>query len=481
MDWSILRPSLVLVLSTLVLVFAAGCSAPPLDPAEPAASEMALILPATTLVPSAGGLPYAPVLAVNPQDADHLVVAFSGFVDRTYRIEVAVSRDGGATWTAGAVDSTSAGPYPVALASAVAFAPDGTIYVAARLPGWVDSDAVVMPDQTVVFASGDGGVTFGPPSLVAPGSLSSFLDDIHPPLAVSPDDGALHVAFTQTRNTGVGFAAFATVEQAFVATSRDRGATWTLAPLLPAGLTAVVVPLSQGNASFIGDFQLAALPGGVVHVTWAYRPDFFGDPEIWTATSTDGGLSFEPGQRIAVVTHDDCEIDRDGRGPAQCRWTARQRPSLAVHPDATTLAVAFTSYAQGAARPMLMVSTDAGVSWSEPRPLGADEGRDRFFPRIAYDDQGVLNAVIYGATSDENGTWYELTHLVADGDGFGSRPVALAFPERDPESDRRLTAPSDGNALAVAGGTAGFAWVQHERLLYASLAEPGSSGASATA
>lgn len=456
------------LLSVLVLVLA-GCSSSAPAPITPEVEEVA-VLPATHAL-SFAGTAFAPVVAINPNDSAHLVIAVLSYTKEHYEVETAVSRDRGVTWASSVVDAPAVvGSYPLAFATAVSFAPDGTVYLAARLEGWVQGGAVTLPAQTVLFESQDGGGTFGRASMVAPGSFMSYADDVRPPLAVSPDDGAVHVAFTQTSEQGSGSVAFVTEQQAFVATSRDRGATWTQAPLLPSGSSVTVVPLGDGNGSFVGDFQLAALPGGIVHAIWAYRADFFGDPELWLASSSDGGLTFRPGRRIAVVTHGDCEIDGEGRDPGGCKWTARQRPSLATLPEGKTLAVAYTIYADGAARPVSIVSTDGGASWSEPAPFLAADGHDHYFPRIAYDGHGVLHAVLYGSETDDNGTWLNLVHLVANQEGgFVAEPVTERFLERHYETDRLLAFPSDANALAIVGDTVGFAWMQQERILYANL------------
>ena len=93
-------------------------------------------------------------------------------------------------------------------------------------------------------------------------------------------------ASSRSGRVAVGFRESWEGGDVYAMTSSDNGATWTSPVRLDAGDT--------GNNSFLG--QLLVGSDGVVHAV--FEQNRGAGTRVWYTRSTDGGLTFEPGEPV---------------------------------------------------------------------------------------------------------------------------------------------------------------------------------------
>jgi hypothetical protein len=206
------------------------------------------------------------------------------------------SVDGGATFSSPlAVSSTTGGPNAV-IAADPFVGPDGQVYVA-----WHDTQT----PRVMVASSFDGGLSFGAPVTVSPTTLA--VDDAIPAMAtrgalVYPACGAdrssgahrdrLYCSWMdQTATNGTDI---------FVASSSDRGATWSSPVRVNDDPTGAVK--DQFNQWLAVDAAT-----GAVDLSWN---DARNDPndvktDVCAASSTDGGASFSANVKVTTAQSDE--------------------------------------------------------------------------------------------------------------------------------------------------------------------------------
>jgi len=147
------------------------------------------------------------------------------------KFQVYVTEDGGASWQA------SPGQGLAALAGEGAFAASGTcLAVAGKRDAWFVTGSA---EQARAFHSADGGLTWKAAVLPIPAGAASR--------------GAFSVAFLDSRT---GMAAGGDYREPALATtngarSRDGGATWEAAAILPAGFMSVLAPVPGALSTLV--------------------------------------------------------------------------------------------------------------------------------------------------------------------------------------------------------------------------------------
>ncbi len=117
-----------------------------------------------------------------------------------------------------------------------------------------------------------------------------------------------------------------------------------------------------------GSLDLAAGADGTLYAAW---PEY--DGPLWFSRSTDGGATFSRPQRVA------------GGGNAK----PARAPALAAGPG-RTVHLAWTIGEDDAADIRIVTSTDAGVSFDEPRIVAPSPGHSDA-PKLAVDREGTVH------------------------------------------------------------------------------------------
>jgi hypothetical protein len=156
----------------------------------------------------------------------------------------------------------------------------------------------------------------------------------------------------------------------FFARSNDGGATFSA----PVNLSNSLGGDGKGRINkdiwHNGSLDLIAGADGALYAAWTEY-----DGPLWFSRSTDGGASFSRPQRIA------------GGGSAK----PARAPALALGPNRAVY-LAWTVGEDSAARIRVATSSDAGVTFSEPRMVAAGKGYSDA-PRLAVDSAGGLHLV----------------------------------------------------------------------------------------
>lgn len=202
---------------------------------------------------------------------------------------VAVSEDGGATWSA-PVEAQGPDEHVREISPPVV-GKDGAVYLAWRNR----DDPANAPHPMVVAKSTDGGKTWtrtsiadatpAPPGIPTPTGNAGF-----PRMAADPNSGAIYVVY-------VGFQ-FSDLDVVFQKTT-DGGATWS-APLR-------VNDDPKGNGARQLTPQVFVAPNGRVDVIWMDTRTTYPSPvvprpgghvDLYYASSSDGGTTFSANRRI---------------------------------------------------------------------------------------------------------------------------------------------------------------------------------------
>ena len=131
----------------------------------------------------------------------------------------------------------------------------GQIYVV-----WADgrsrADGV---NDAYIVSSTDGGLTWGPPARINPGSSSDFVNHYNVTVAVGPD-GDVRVAYRQ-RQEAATVAAFSPNIDTYYQESHDHGATWSKPLRVNTVRTNVYYGAFSRNGIFEGDYNEIAAAG----------------------------------------------------------------------------------------------------------------------------------------------------------------------------------------------------------------------------
>jgi hypothetical protein len=297
---------------------------------------------------------------------------FGGMADGGY----ATSQDGGRTWADGnlpMLTTVVGGPFQLASDTAVAFGPDGSDYVQT-----IPFDETDPRSAVAVQRSADGGLSFGPPSLVVDDNNVNVFNDKNW-IAVdtfrrSPHFGRVYSVWSRFITTGSGASAV-TDSPGAVSFSDNRGKTWS-----PIHFTTPVTADTEGLIPLVH-------PDGSVTVVYDL---FVPDPanpnqgnDVETAqTSHDGGVSWGPRVTIGQFLGSGVPGMRTGGLPAAA-IDASTGNMYVVWQDTRFNPSGLNDIA-------LSVSTDGGTKWTAPRPVNPKvAGLDRFTPAVAADGGAV--------------------------------------------------------------------------------------------
>lgn len=346
-----------------------------------------------------------PDVTVDPGNPDIITAAFQegrdgpfgGAEDGGY----ATSQDGGRTWAAGHLPLTTAvgGPFQLASDTAVAFGPDGSDYVST-----IPFDETDARSAVAVQRSADGGISFGPPSLVVDDTNINVFNDKEW-VAVdsskqSPHFGRVYAVWSRFITTGSGSAAVTTSPGA-VSFSDDLGKTWSeihfTTPL--SANTEGLIPLIHRDGSVTVVYDL--------FVPSATNPNEGNDFET-AQTSHDGGVTWSAPVTIGQFLGSGVPGMRTGGLPAATIDPVTGK-MYAVWQD--------TRFSPSGLNDIVMSqSADGGTTWSAPRVVNPKvAGLDRFTPAVAAYGGAVY--VTYN-TRGTHGTAPAVTEdVIASGDG----------------------------------------------------------------
>jgi hypothetical protein len=297
-----------------------------------------------------------PYIATDPNDPRVIVAVFQvGRCDGgAAGIGYSTSLDGGRTWIAGVMPKltkVTGGPYDRGDDPAVAFGPDGRVYV---IEMGFDQ---IQPCRSAVLVqrSDDHGLTFGKP-IALQDACNPFNDKTW--IAVDTFASSPHIGRIYAAWLALGPRAYNIVEMH----SDDGGETWSrFAKVSPPGLSPEgAFPVVQPNGDLTIEY-LSVYPWG----------------PIVAQTSHDGGDHFDAPVRISNVVVAEPKDLRTGA-----------IPSAAVDPVTADLYVAWADGRFGSNRRadiLLSTSSDA-VHWSAPVMVNPPSGQrllDHFTPAVA--------------------------------------------------------------------------------------------------
>jgi hypothetical protein len=142
-----------------------------------------------------------------------------------------------------------------------------------------------------------------------------------------------------------------------------------------------VSPASQNGA--VQGCQVAVGPNGEVYVAWEA---FFinGLRQHFLVKSTDGGMTFNSAKPVTGLFRE--VIFRSG-------YRKNSFPALAVNPVNGNVADVFSAFTSpGGTKVLFTQSTNGGSTFSKPFTLVDVFGGVQFFPAVAFDAQGTINA-----------------------------------------------------------------------------------------
>ncbi len=271
----------------------------------------------------------------------------------------ATSHNGGRTWVQGnlpLLTQAVGGTFQAASDIADAFGADGSVYAVS-----IPNDNTDPRSGVAVQRSADGGLTFGPPSLVVNDNNPDVFND-KPWIAVdnnqhSPFRGRIYAAWSrQMLVNGVLF------QPGTVSWSDDQGRTWS-----PFRFTGPDNELTEGLIPLVA-------PDGAVTVIYDQT---IGSNDYEVAqTSHDGGNTWTAPATIGQFLGAQVPGMRTGGLPA-----------ATIDPSTGQMYVTWQDNrfnSAGLNDIVLSTSTDGGQTWTAPRPVSpAGAGLDRFTPAVA--------------------------------------------------------------------------------------------------
>jgi hypothetical protein len=372
---------------------------------------------------------------------------FGGSADPGY----ATSQDGGRTWADGnlpMLTTVVGGPFQLASDPVSAFGPDGSAYVQTIPFNETDPRSAV-----AVQRSADGGVSFGPPSLVVDDNNVNIFNDKNwiavDGFAHSPHFGRIYSVWARFITTGSGSAAV-TNSPGTISFSDDQGKTWS--PFR------FITPATADDQGFIPLIH----PDGSVTVVY---DNFVPNPanpsqakDFETAqTSHDGGVTWSAPVAIGQFLGSEVPGMRTGGLPA-----------AAIDPTSGHMYVVWQDTRfnpSGLNDIVLSMSADGGRTWSALQIVDPKvAGLDRFTPAVAA-DAGAVH-VTY-RTRGANGKAASVSEdYIASADGgktFGFEhqvgpPGVLRWAAVSNESPPPVAFLGDYMGLAATSRTAELIW-----------------------
>jgi hypothetical protein len=337
------------------------------------------------------GMEVEPSLAVDPTRPGHLVAAWQQ--DRwgnggANGIGTAVSFDGGATWTtstprlgrcAGGDDDNGAG-YDRATDPWVAFAADGTVFLAALV-----FDSTSARNAIVASRSVDGGLTWNDPAVLRADNDPDVFNDKEAITADPTDPGRVYVVWD--RLTG----------QTQPTSPLGTGPTWFARTTDGAWEPARPIFDPGADAQTIGNV-ITVLPDGALINVFALITQTSSNAPVHTIAvirSTDKGQTWSAPILIAPLRPFGVQ---DPNNHVFVRSGATL-PELAVDRASGALYAVWQDAAAGATVDGIALarSLDGGLTWSAPRYLNGAPDAPAFTPGIAVAPDGTVGVTYYDA------------------------------------------------------------------------------------
>ena len=387
--------------------------------------------PAVTVNQDTLGAPQnEPAIAVDPNNADRIVVGSNDYITRTWTCTIDgtpcsalgdaysgtyYSNDGGATWCCVATDPShlgtlipgverlTGGIYDAGGDPSLAFDSQGHVFFAG-----LGFDRTAAPNTVAVnkgtFDS-EGALTWGPPTFINPTNSPSTLNDkewigadTH---AGSPFQDRVYVSWTRFLfNPHNG--RYVQSPIAFVFSS-DGGATFSDPQLIVSN-----VLYDQGSRVVVG-------PDGTVYVFWEGSTRFASFNSIWMVASSDGGVSWSKPVAVAPAV--------DIIPPFNTVFRVNSFPAADIAPDGT-LYVAWSSE----------VNDDATT-------YGADPVCAYFLSGVSSVYNNCHSSAVWSKSTDGGATWSSPVPILTTLDG--SNRAAIGYPVTQPDGKTKLFAPPD--------------------------------------
>lgn len=318
-----------------------------------------------------------PYLAIDPNNDQHIVVAWMGWINFSNQIKIKVktSFDGGLTWSAASELPHIVNGYSSADPS-VAFNHAGDVFVC-----YVDFTGTTPPVTGGVYLckSTDGGLTWNAPTEVINTSYDGTKWPIDRPWLVidnssGPYQGNIYVTTMNLNRTNAPF-------NPYLSVSNDGGNTFLTSYLDTAGWLAGSInplPMCSPTISSTGDFYGA-------YPSYVLSQSLF--TQVFLANSVDGGSSF---------THSKV---RTANPPTNIGDypLAKKGPLLISNPsDSSHLAYVFLSAVNGDLDVFLTESFDFGSNWSSPirindDPIGNNKMQDLLWADFDTDGDLIIS------------------------------------------------------------------------------------------
>ncbi len=294
-----------------------------------------------------------PYLAINPNNDQHIVVAWMGWINfsNQFKIKVKTSFDGGLSWSVASELPHTVSGYSSADPS-IAFNQNGDVFVC-----YIDFTGTDPPVTGGVYIckSIDGGLTWNPPVEVINTNYDGTKWPIDRPwLVIDNSSGAfqgnMYVTSMNLNRTNAPF-------NPYLSVSNDGGSSFFTSYLdTTAWLAGSInpLPVCSPTVSSSGIFYGA-------YPSYVLTQSLF--TQVFLAKSIDGGLSFS---HSTVLTAN--PPLNTGDYPL-----AKKGPLLISNPsDSSHLAYIFLSAVNGDLDVFLMESFNSGVSWSSPLRINDD-------------------------------------------------------------------------------------------------------------
>jgi len=313
-----------------------------------------------------------PYLAINPNNPQHLVVAWMGWVNYSnqFKIKVKSSFDGGQTWSAAYELPHTVTGYSSADAS-IDFDQNGNVYVC-----YIDFTGTTPPVTGGVYISKstDSGLSFDTPMEVINTNYDGTKWPIDRPWmlidkSVGSNQGNIYVTTMNLNRTDDPF-------NPYLSVSSDGGNTFTTHYIDDTGWLAGSInpfPLCSPTLSSTGIYYGAYL---------SYVSSQSTNMQVFLASTSDGGASFSHSNILTYPT---------GSFPTE---ESKKAHLLISNPaNSNHLALIYLSSINGDMDVFLTETLDAGGTWSSPTRINDDPiGNDRMQDLVwgDFDTEGNL-------------------------------------------------------------------------------------------